>query len=125
MACLGKIIDTLDKGIHTKLGRTGKTLSKGQTQRVLLARALYKDASYLFLDEPTSALDNVTAQQVLQNILSNFGHKSVFIITHKVKIASAMDYIYLIEDGKISEEGDHQSLLGKEGKYKELWKKAS
>jgi len=121
-ACLEKLIDSLEQGIYTKLGRTGKVLSKGQTQRVLLARALYKDASYLFLDEPTSALDNNTAQQVIKNILATYSDRSVFIITHKVEIAAVLDYIYLIEDGEIVEEGSHQELLSKKGKYMELWK---
>ena len=121
-ACLDKLIDTFEDGLNTKLGRTGKTLSKGQTQRVLLARALYKNTPYLFFDEPTSALDNITAQQVIQNILTNYADKSVFIITHKVEFAAVMDYIYLMENGEIIERGTHQELMSKEGRYAELWR---
>jgi len=116
------LVDTFDDGLNTKLGRTGKTLSKGQTQRVLLARALYKNTPYLFFDEPTSALDNITAQQVIQNILTNYVDSSVFIITHKVEFAAVMDYIYLMENGEIIERGTHQELMNKEGRYAELWR---
>ena len=124
-ASLEKLMDSLEKGIHTKLGKTGKVLSKGQTQRVLLARALYKDAPYLFLDEPTSALDNITAQQVIKNIHALYAERTVFLITHKVDFAATADYIYLMDDGKIVEEGDHEILLKQNGKYAELWERIS
>ena len=122
-ASLEKLMDSLDKGIHTKLGKTGKVLSKGQTQRVLLARALYKQASYLFLDEPTSALDNITAQEVIKNIHTRYADRTVFLITHKVDFAATADYIFLMEDGEIVEEGDHPTLLNQNGKYAELWER--
>ncbi len=122
-ASLEKLIDSLEDGLQTKLGKTGKVLSKGQTQRVLLARALYKNTPYLFLDEPTSALDNITAQQVINNIHTRYVDRTVFLITHKVEFAATADYIFLMEEGKIVEEGDPQTLLNQNGKYSELWER--
>ena len=122
LAVLDKLVDSFDKGIHTLLGQTGQTLSKGQTQRVLLARAFYKNTPYLFLDEPTSALDNITATQVVQNILSDYAEKTVIMVTHKVAIAEQMDLIFLVDKGKIIESGTHEDLLEKNGQYAELYR---
>ena len=121
LACMEKIIDDLEQGIHTPLGKAGKTLSKGQGQRVLLARAYYKNANYLFMDEPTSALDNITAMQVIQNLKTYYEDRTVIIVTHKVSIAEKMDYIMLMDAGVIVERGTHEELLALDGAYAALY----
>ncbi len=120
-ACLTKIIDNLDEGIHTKLGKEAKILSKGQGQRIMIARALYKNAPYLFMDEPTSALDNITAMDVIKNMKKMYHDKTVVIVTHKLAVAEKMDIIFLMDNGLIVESGTHMDLLAKEGMYAKLY----
>jgi len=97
-------------------------MSRGQLQRLLLARALYKDAEYILLDEPFSALDGPTYRKILKNISPFIAHKTLIIVTHKLGVAQSMDHIYLMHEGRIIEEGSHESLMEKGEKYVSLIK---
>ncbi|MEM6319389.1 MAG: ATP-binding cassette domain-containing protein [Bacteroidota bacterium] len=121
MSCLDKIVENLDKGVETMVGRGGKQFSRGQVQRILLARAFYKNAQYLIMDEPTSALDNVTAKKVIQNMERHFAGRTIITATHKLKLFEHVDHIIMIEDGVIIERGTYESLMAEKGEYYRQW----
>lgn len=122
LSCLDQIMEGLEKGVETMVGRGGKQFSKGQVQRILLARAIYKNANYLIMDEPTSALDNITAKKVIQNIEKHFAGRTIITATHKLKLFEHVDQIVMIEDGGIVEQGNFEALLEKQGAYYKQWK---
>ncbi len=121
LACLTSIVDDLEEGIHTKLGKEGKILSKGQGQRIMIARAFYKNAPYLFMDEPTSALDNITAMSIIHNLKEAYRERTAVIVTHKLAVAEKMDLIFLMDNGLIVESGTHEELLKKGEMYATLY----
>ena len=112
---------TLEQGTATLVGRGGKQFSKGQVQRILLARAIYKNANYLIMDEPTSALDNITAKKVIQNIEEFFAGRTIITATHKLKLFEHVDKIVMIEAGEIIEQGSFDELIKLEGAYQQQW----
>ena len=121
LSCLEQIMPSLDKGLHTMVGRGGKRFSKGQVQRILLARAIYKDANYLIMDEPTSALDNLTAKKVIQNIETYFAGRTIITATHKLKLFEHVDNIIMIDEGAIIEQGNFETLMNKKGEFYRQW----
>jgi len=121
LSCLDQIMEGLEKGVETMVGRGGKQFSKGQVQRILLARAIYKNANYLIMDEPTSALDNITAKKVIQNIEKFFAGRTIITATHKLKLFDHVDKIVMIEAGQIIEQGSFDELIQKEGAYHKQW----
>ncbi len=114
------VVERNARGFNAVVGKD-INLSKGQAQRILLARALYNNSDYFLLDEPFSALDGPTYRQILNNLRSILAEKTLIIITHKLGVAQKMDYIYLMEDGKIIEEGTHEELLRLESRYAGLF----
>ena len=121
LSCLEEVLSNLENGFDTMIGRGGKSLSKGQGQRVLLARAIYNSSNYLFMDEPTSALDTITSKKVIQNLQSHYKNETVVIATHKLRLAEKMDLILLMKSGEIIEKGTHLELMNKKGLYHELY----
>ncbi|MEM1121200.1 MAG: ATP-binding cassette domain-containing protein [Bacteroidota bacterium] len=109
-SALSEVVDGLrdDGGTDIMVGRGGKQFSKGQAQRILLARAIYKNANYLIMDEPTSALDPDTARTVITNIYEHFKDKTVITATHKLdlfkEVGQIIDAEIKIENGTISEQ---------------------
>ncbi|MCI9150757.1 MAG: ABC transporter ATP-binding protein [Lachnospiraceae bacterium] len=124
-AGLGKKIESLKDGYETKLNREvfedAILLSGGETQRLMLARALYKDAPFLALDEPTAALDPIAEADLYQKYLEMTGGKSSIYISHRLASTRFCDRIILIDKGSIAEEGPHEQLLAKGGKYARLY----
>lgn len=119
--CLIKdVIDRTAKGLNAVVGKD-LNLSKGQIQRILLARALYKNTDYFLLDEPFSALDGPTYRKILNNLKENLGNKTLIIITHKLGVAQKMDHIYMMDQGRVIEEGSHKDLLEKDARYAQLF----
>jgi ATP-binding cassette subfamily B protein len=100
----------------TKIGEGGLKLSTGQSQRILLARAIYKDPAYLFLDEATSYLDGNSEKKIMDNLTNFFKGKTVLIIAHRLSTVKNADKIAVLNKGRIIEEGTHEGLV-KESKY--------
>ncbi len=105
----------------TIVGERGITLSGGQRQRVSLARALLVDAPVLILDDALSSVDNQTATEILHNLAHIRGTRTVVFISHQMAAASTLERIFVMDGGKIIQQGTHQELLQQEGLYDKLW----
>lgn len=105
---------------NTKIGGEGVGLSTGQKQRLLIARAVYKNPEMLFFDEATSALDANNEKQIMQNLNVFFRKKTVVIIAHRLSTVINADQIVVLEKGRIIETGNHEELVRKKGVYFEL-----
>ncbi len=114
-------INQLPQGIHNFVGEKGIKLSGGERQRIALARAIIKDSPILLLDEATSALDNQNEQFINRAITELARNKTVITIAHKLSSVISADRIIFIHDGKISEIGSHQDLIGRNGFYKKMY----
>lgn len=110
----------LPKGYNTKIGNEGTGLSTGQKQRLLIARAVYKNPQFLFFDEATSALDASNEKVIMKNLNEFFADRTAVIIAHRLSTVKNADQIVVLEGGQIVEKGDHVSLTQKRGKYFEL-----
>ena len=119
-----EFIEQMPNGFHTWLGENGATLSGGQKQRLAIARALYKNPEILILDEASSNLDSGSEHYVKQVIytLRDQG-KTVILIAHRLSTLSGADKIVVLEKGKLKEEGTHEALYERKGKYYQLWQK--
>ncbi|MBK6265869.1 peptidase domain-containing ABC transporter [Marivirga sp. S37H4] len=105
------------QGYMTLLGEEGSNISGGQKQLVGLARALYRNPEVLLIDEGTSAMDRNTEQFILNLLDKLKSEKAIMIVSHRMKVASFSDYIYILEKGKITAEGSPKDLLGKDNFY--------
>jgi ATP-binding cassette subfamily B protein len=115
-------ITTLPNGYLTEIGNDGTQVSTGQRQRILLARAVYKNPSYLFLDEATSSLDANNERKIMDNLNTFFEGRTVVVIAHRLSTVQHAHQIIVMENGKIMEIGNHQTLTAARGKYYELVK---
>lgn len=120
MAYLDEFVQTLPKGLQTRVGERGIMLSGGQRQRIGIARALYHNPSILIFDEATSALDNVSEKQINETIDRLSGSKTVIAIAHRLSTIRHFDKIYLMKDGKIISSGNHETLMEGCKDYQEL-----
>lgn len=117
MACIDDFIDLLPLGFNTVIGQEGLTLSGGEVQRILIARAIYKNPGFLFLDEGTSALDANNERRIMENLQLVFSGKTVVIVAHRLSTVKNADQIIVLDKGKIVEEGKHSDLIAKKGHY--------
>jgi ATP-binding cassette subfamily B protein len=122
VANIRDFIDTLPLGYNTKIGMEGKGLSQGQKQRILIARAVYKDPEYLFFDEATNALDANNEKEIMQQLYHFYQGKTVVVVAHRLSTVRDADKIVVLDQGKIAEEGTHQELTEKRGIYYHLVK---
>lgn len=112
-----------DEGFQTHIGERGITLSGGQKQRVSIARALVKDPQMLIFDDCLSAVDTKTEEEILNNLSRIMQNKTTIFIAHRISTIKNADHIIVLNNGKIIEEGNHSSLLAKDGEYAELYEK--
>ena len=110
MSEMGEFVNSLDNGIFSNLGENGVKLSGGQIQRIGIARALYKNTKILLFDEPTSALDSTTERKIINNIRTNLKDITFIIITHRILTLKNCNKIFLLEDGKIINNGTFDYL---------------
>ena len=109
---LTELVNQMPDGVNTILGEDGVQLSGGQRQRIALARAFYHNRDILVMDEATSALDNETESEIVEEIKSLKGNKTLIVIAHRLSTVKHCDYIYKIEKGKITKSGNYQSVIG-------------
>ena len=122
MACIDDFVKSLPKKEKTIIGSLGNSISNGQKQRILIARAIYKNPEYLFLDEATSSLDSLTERKIHNNLQTFYKNRTVLIIAHRLSTVINADKIIVIQNGKIVEEGKHQELVKNKSFYYELVK---
>ncbi|PQV48815.1 ATP-binding cassette subfamily B protein [Jejuia pallidilutea] len=122
LANISSFIETLPLAYNTVIGAEGIGLSSGQKQRILIARAIYKNPKYLFFDEATSALDANIEKEIMKNMETFFLGKTVVIIAHRLSTVRNADQIVVLENGQIKETGNHKSLTALKGSYYSLVK---
>ena len=122
IANLQSYIEYLPLGYNTMIGPEGQGLSQGQKQRILIARAVYKEPDFLFFDEATSALDTFNEMLILENLKAAFKNKTIIIVSHRLSTVLKADQIVVMEDGEMIEVGSHEELTFVRGAYYQLVK---
>lgn len=122
-ACIDGFVESLPLGYETVIGMEGHGVSQGQRQRILIARAVYKNPEYLFLDEATNALDATNEAMIMQNLMRFYAGRTVVVSAHRLSTVRHADRIIVMSKGRIAETGTHESLLRQRGIYYELVKR--
>lgn len=122
VANIRDFIDSLPLGYNTKIGMEGSGISQGQRQRILIARAVYKNPEFIFLDEATNALDANNEKEIMKHLHEFYKGKTVVVVAHRLSTVRDADKIVVLDQGKVAEEGTHQELTALRGKYYELVK---
>jgi ATP-binding cassette subfamily B protein len=121
-ANIHSFIESLPLGYNTKIGSEGNGISQGQKQRILIARAVYKNPEFIFFDEATNALDANNERIIMENLHEFFKNRTVIVVAHRLSTVKNADNIVVLEEGKLIEQGTHQELTYNEGPYYELVK---
>lgn len=119
---IADFIASLPLGFNTKIGADGQGLSTGQKQRLLIARAAYKDAKFLLFDEATNSLDANNEKFIMENLYKMFEGKTVVIVAHRLSTVKNADNIVVLNKGELVEQGTHKELIARKGYYYELVK---
>jgi len=125
MAAAAEFIAGLPAGYDTVLAEGGQNLSGGQRQRIAIARALLSEAPFLILDEPTSALDPQHERRLTETLRTLKGRRTIVLVTHRLASAVDCDRIFVMEAGRIVEQGSHLELLGRSSHYAQMWRAGS
>ncbi len=120
VANLSDFVESLPLNYDTKIGAEGMGLSQGQKQRVLIARSVYKNPSYIFLDEATNALDSKNEREILQQVKAFYADKTMVVVAHRLSTIRNADKIIVMKEGNIVGEGTHETLLSTCQEYIEL-----
>ena len=122
IACIHDYVMGLPLKYNTKIGRDGVGLSQGQKQRILIARAVYKNPNYIFLDEATNSLDANNERMIVEHLDEFYKGKTVVIVAHRLSTVKNADQIVVLDKGKVVETGNHETLTAKRGAYYNLVK---
>ncbi len=122
MANIKEFIESLPLKYNTKIGMEGNGVSQGQRQRLLIARAIYKNPDFIFFDEATNALDSVNEKLIMNNLMSFHNNKTIIIVAHRLSTVRNADNIIVFEKGRIVEEGTHEELIKNKNIYYTLVK---
>jgi ATP-binding cassette subfamily B protein len=119
-ANIREFIESLPLGYNTRVGANGHGLSEGQKQRLLIARVIYKDPEILIFDEATNSLDANNEKAIVENLAGYFREKTVVIVAHRLSTVRNADKIVVMDNGRITETGTHESLIENKGEYYNL-----
>jgi ATP-binding cassette subfamily B protein len=122
VANINDLIESLPLGLNTKIGAEGNGISQGQKQRILIARAVYKNPEYIFFDEATNALDANNESIIMQNLSEFFKNRTVVVVAHRLSTVKNADNIVVLDKGVIIEQGTHAELTKSKGEYYQLVK---
>jgi ATP-binding cassette subfamily B protein len=122
LANADEFISALPLAYNTRIGMEGCGVSQGQRQRLLIARAIYKNPKYLFFDEATNSLDATNERKIMENMEKIFHNRTVVIAAHRLSTVMNADNIVVMKRGKIVEQGTHQQLVALQGEYYTLVK---
>ncbi|CDN30413.1 ABC transporter ATP-binding protein [Mucinivorans hirudinis] len=120
IANIREFIESLPLRYNTKIGSDGHGLSTGQKQRLLIARAAYKEAEYIMFDEATNSLDANNERVIMDKLQGFFRGKTVVVVAHRLSTVRSADKIVVLEGGEVVEQGTHQELVASRGAYYEL-----
>jgi ABC-type multidrug transport system fused ATPase/permease subunit len=115
-----EFIYEFEHGLETEIGERGVKLSGGQKQRLAIAKIMLKNPEIILLDEPTSALDSINEESITEALHNLFQGRTVIVVAHRLQTVKQSDIIFYIEDGKILEQGSHDTLVLQKGKYKKM-----
>jgi ATP-binding cassette subfamily C protein len=118
---LTDVVKELDTGLDTIVGRDGMRLSGGQRQRMAIARMIVAAPRVVILDEATSALDSETEHQLHQALAHFLNGRTTLIVAHRLSAVKQADHVYVFEEGKICEQGRHETLINQNGLYAKLY----
>ena len=122
VANIRDFIDSLPLGYNTKIGMEGNGVSQGQRQRILIARAVYKNPEFIFLDEATNALDANNEKEIMEHLHQFYQGRTVVVVAHRLSTVKDADNIVVLDKGQVVEEGTHEELTAKRGIYYKLVK---
>lgn len=117
IACIDERINRLPMNFQTRIGETGINLSGGEKQRLLIARAIYKNPEFVFFDEATSSLDATTERVIMHNLKDFYAERTVVVVAHRLSTVKSADNIVFLYKGRIVEQGTHEGLIRKKGYY--------
>ena len=122
MSNTNEFVHTFPLKYNTIIGQEGRGLSQGQKQRILIARAIYKNPQFLFLDEATNSLDASNEKKITNKLESFMSGRTVFIVAHRLSTVKNADLIIALNSGEIVERGTHEELISNKGCYYNLIK---